>query len=62
MPLFHPVAEKEVTTAIIDSYHRHFVSCVASDVIIVGGGPSGLIAGRELAKAGSRVVIIERNN
>ena len=62
MPLFYPVAEKEVTKAIIDSYHRHFTECIESDVIIVGGGPAGLVAGKELAKAGYKVVIIERNN
>jgi thiamine thiazole synthase len=35
---------------------------VESDVIIVGGGPSGVVAGREMAKAGLKVLIIERNN
>ncbi len=33
-----------------------------SDCIIIGAGPSGLMAGRNLARAGKKVFIIERNN
>ena len=33
-----------------------------ADAIIVGGGPSGLMAGRDLALKGYNVVIVERNN
>ena len=62
MTLFHPVGEGEVTKAIVGSFLRQFEEYVSSDVIIVGGGPSGLIAGRELGKAGLKVLIIERNN
>jgi thiamine thiazole synthase len=62
MPLFHPVGEKEVTRAIVSSFLKQFEEYVESDVIIVGAGPAGLIAARDLAKAGLKVVIIERNN
>ena len=62
MPLFHPVSEKDVTRAIVSSYTRHFDECIESDVIIVGGGPSGLVAGRDMARKGLNVVIVERNN
>ena len=62
MALFHSVTEKEVTKAIVGSFLRQFEEYVDSDVIIVGGGPSGLIAGMELGKAGHKVLIIERNN
>lgn len=62
MPLFHSVREREVTKAIVSSFLRQFEDYADSDVIIVGGGPSGLVAGRELAKAGGKVLIIERNN
>jgi len=62
MTLFYPVREGEVSKAIIGSFLRQLEEYVDSDVIIVGGGPSGLIAGRELGKAGLKVLIIERNN
>ena len=62
MALFHPVREGEVAKAIASSFWRQFEDYAQSDVIIVGGGPSGLIAGRELGKAGVKVLIIERNN
>ena len=62
MPLFHPVREGEITKAIVGSFLRQFEEYVDSDVIIVGAGPSGLIAGRELGKTGLKVLIIERNN
>ena len=62
MPLFHPIREREVTEAIVSSFLRQFEEYVASDVIIVGGGPSGLIAGKELGEAGLKVLIVERNN
>jgi thiazole biosynthesis enzyme len=62
MALFHPVKEGEVTKAIVTSFLRQFGEYVNSDVIIVGAGPSGLVAGREMGKAGLKVLIIERNN
>jgi len=62
MPLFHPTQEGEVTRAIVSSFLQQFEEYVESDVIIVGAGPSGLVAARELAKAGIKVLIIERNN
>lgn len=62
MPLFHPTSEKEVSRAIVGSFLKQFEEYVESDVIIVGAGPSGLVAARDLAKAGVKVLIIERNN
>ena len=62
MGLFHPVGEKEVTRAIVGGFLRQFEEYVDTDVIIIGGGPSGLIAGRDLAKSGRKVLIVERNN
>ncbi|GAI86263.1 unnamed protein product [marine sediment metagenome] len=59
MALFHPVREVEVAKAIVSSFLRQFEDYAESDVIIVGAGPSGLIAGRELGKAGVKVLIIE---
>lgn len=62
MPIFHPVNEKEVTRAIIRSFARQFDEYAESDVIIVGGGPSCLVAARNLAAEGLKVLIVERNN
>jgi thiazole biosynthesis enzyme len=62
MALFQPVREKEVTKAIVSSFLRQVEEYAESEVIIVGAGPSGLVAGRELAKAGLKTLIIERNN
>jgi len=62
MPLFHPVRESEVTKAIVGGFLRQLEEYVTSDVIIVGGGPSGLIAAREMGKKGVKVLVIERNN
>jgi len=62
MPIFSPVAERDVTKAIVGGYLRQFESFAESDAIIIGGGPSGLMAGRELAQAGYKTLIVERNN
>jgi thiamine thiazole synthase len=59
---FSPVGEKEVTRAIVTEFTTQFTEYVESDCIIVGGGPSGLMAGRNLARAGRKVLIVERNN
>ena len=62
MPIFSSVDEKDVTRAIVGSFLRQFEQYAESDVIIVGAGPSGLVAGRELCRAGLKVLIVERNN
>ena len=33
-----------------------------SQVVIVGGGPAGLAAGIEVARAGGKVTVIDENN
>jgi len=62
MAVFYPIDEKDVTKAIVGSFMRQFEEYAESDVIIVGGGPSGLMAGRELALKGVKTLIVERNN
>jgi len=60
--LFGGGGEKDVTRAIISAFAREFNEYVESDCVIVGAGPSGLMAGRILAKNGVKTFIIERNN
>ncbi len=52
--------EITISRAIIDRYYEKLTSCLSSDVAIVGGGPSGLVAGYFLAKAGKKVALFER--
>jgi len=59
---FSPAQEKDVTRAIVTEFAKQFDEYVESDCIIIGGGPSGLMAGRNLARAGKKVLIVERNN
>lgn len=59
---FSPVGEKEVTSAIASEFIKQFMEYVESDCIIIGGGPSGLMAGRNIARTGKKVLIAERNN
>jgi thiamine thiazole synthase len=62
MTEFAKVREGDITRAIVERFTKGFLDHVESDVIIVGGGPSGLTAGRELALAGRRVLVLESNN
>lgn len=60
--IFSSVGEKEVTRAIVGEFLKQFSEYTESDVIIIGAGPSGLMAGKELALTGLKVLIVERNN
>ncbi len=62
MEKFSQVGEKDITRAIVNEFAKQFQEYVESDCIIIGGGPSGLMAGRNIAKAGKKVLIVERNN
>ncbi len=62
MPLFANVGESEVTRAIVSGFARDFEEYIESDVIIIGGGPSGLMAARDLGHKGVKVLVIEQNN
>jgi thiamine thiazole synthase len=60
--MFNKVSEKDVSKAITQGFLKMFESVIESDVIIVGGGPAGLTAARELSKEGLNTLVIERNN
>ena len=60
--IFADVSEKEITRTIVDMFHETMQEYSDSDVIIVGAGPAGLTAGRDLARAGAKTLIVEQNN
>jgi len=62
MALFAKVTESEITRTIVERFTREFLEYVESDAIVVGGGPAGLTAARDLALLGRKVLVVEANN
>ncbi|MBN2183054.1 MAG: thiazole biosynthesis protein [Sedimentisphaerales bacterium] len=60
--IFSRVSEKDVTKAIVSEFAKEFEEHIDNDVIIIGAGPSGLVAAIEFAKQGQKTLIIESNN
>jgi thiazole biosynthesis enzyme len=60
--MFSAVGEKEITRAIASEFLTTLSDYAESDVIVVGAGPAGLMAAKELAAKGLRALVIERNN
>ncbi|MCM8782524.1 MAG: sulfide-dependent adenosine diphosphate thiazole synthase [Candidatus Omnitrophica bacterium] len=62
MGVFKATNEAQVTRAITEEFLNEFKEYVTCDAIVVGGGPSGLMASRELARNKVKVLIVEANN
>jgi sulfide-dependent adenosine diphosphate thiazole synthase len=57
-----PLRELDITRSIAQEFYRQFNDLAESDVIIIGGGPAGLVCARELAANGVRTLIVEQMN
>jgi thiamine thiazole synthase len=60
--IFADLREVEITRAIANEFHEVLIDRSDSDVIIIGAGPAGLTASRELSLLGFKVLVIEQNN
>ena len=52
--------EVEISKTILCTYHEKLLDRIASDIIVVGAGPSGLVAAFFLAKSGLKVTVLEK--
>ena len=52
--------ETDISKTILGAYHDRLLTHIVSDVIIVGAGPSGMMAAFYLAREGLKVTIMEK--
>lgn len=52
--------EEQISLAIIERYFEKLRDHLALDVAVVGAGPCGMVAARDLAAAGKKVAVFER--
>jgi thiamine thiazole synthase len=62
MAMFEKATESQVTRAIVENFSKQFLEYTESDVIIIGAGPSGLMAARDLGQKGVKTLIVKSNN
>jgi len=52
--------ETDISRAILTEYNSRLLEHLENDVVIVGAGPAGLAAAYYLAKAGTKITVIEK--